>query len=167
MKQILNLYFFTVSEAIFILLKSFLFFDFLNEVNSLDHFYILLNMSSVISLLLCFLFFSLFFYFLNLLAWHWPIKLYRFQVYNYLIPNHYSMLNVHHPICFHLHLFPLTPTSFPSGNHHTRLYLWGFLCVWLDPFTYFTLPSNLLPQLSVCSLSISPFLFCVHIYFVH
>ena len=63
---------------------------------------------------------------LNLLGWHWLIKLYRFQVDNSTIHHVYIVLCVHHPKSsllpspFNLPL-PLLPppTALSSDNHHT------------------------------------------------
>ena len=56
---------------------------------------------------------------LNLLRWHWLIKLYRCQVYNSLIRHVYIVLCVHHPksslLPSHLSLlYPLLPPPPPS-----------------------------------------------------
>ena len=63
---------------------------------------------------------------LNLLLWHWLIKLYRFQVYNSIIHYLYIVLCVHYPKSSLLPslfiptftLFCLPTPSFPSCNHH-------------------------------------------------
>ena len=44
----------------------------------------------------CLFYFS-FFFLLNLLGWHWLIKLHRFQVYNSIIHHLYVALCVYHP----------------------------------------------------------------------
>ena len=66
--------------------------------------------------------------FIELMGWHWLIKLYRFQVYDSVTHHLYIVLCVHHPkpsllpTPFIL-LYPLLhlPTPLPSGNHHTVL----------------------------------------------
>ena len=76
---------------------------------------------------------------LNLLGWHWLIKLYRYQSEHF-----YSTSPVYCIVCSPfrvksppttLYLTPFTlyylpsPLLFPSGNHHTIVCVYGFLFV--------------------------------------
>ena len=107
------------------------------------------------------------------------MKLYRFQVYNSIIHHLHIVLCVHTPtqVSVHHHLSPLnallSPSSpFPSSNHHTVVCAYNF-CFYgsflLNPFIFLTQPhkSPSLWQLSVYSLPLSLFLFCLLIYLVH
>ena len=63
--------------------------------------------------------------------------------------------------------FYLPLPSFPSGYHHTVVCVYEGFCL-LNPVTFFTQPGNPLPSDS-CKfvLSMSLFLFCLLVYFVH
>ena len=99
---------------------------------------------------------------LNLLGWHWLIKVYKFQVYSSIIHHQYTVLCVHHPklgllpspfiphfilFCFLPPPFPLVITILLSVS--MRFYFFCF-----NPFTFFTQFPNPPPlwQLSICSL---------------
>ena len=83
------------------------------------------------------------FFKLNLLGWHWLIKLHRFQVYN-SITHHLCIVcsppQIKSPsitIYLPFTLFYLPhPTPFPSGNHHTVVCVHDsfFLCLIPSPF---------------------------------
>ena len=100
-------------------------------------------------------------FFLNLLGWHWLIKLYRFQGYNPIIHHVYIVLCVHHPKSSLLPS-PFVPRLLSSAPSHS-LSLWyspyccpclrGFFLCWIPP-PYSPNQPNPLPlwQLSVCSL---------------
>ena len=100
---------------------------------------------------------------MNLLGWHWLIKLYRFQVCNSLILHLYIVLCVHHPNSsllpspFIPHLPSSTsPTPFPSDNHHTVVCVYEvvfFFCLihsHFSPSPVTILPSDSCPSLWVC-----------------
>ena len=115
------------------------------------------------------------FFKLNILWWHWLIKLYRFQVYNSIIHHLYIILYVHHPKSsllpspFNSNLFTLfcfPPPPFTSGNHYTVVCVYKFCFLFLfNSYTFVTHSPNspLLWWLSVCSL----LLFCLWVYFVY
>ena len=72
-------------------------------------------------------------YLLDILGWHWLIKLHRFQVDNSIIHHLYIVLCVHQSqvtIYAPFPLFYLLPSPFPSGNPYTVVCVWGlvFLC---------------------------------------
>ena len=85
---------------------------------------------------------------LNLLGWHWLIKLHWFQVYNSIVRYLYTILSVYSIPCVRhpesslvsLPCIPLYPflsaslTSFPSGNHQPP---YCCLCVSLRGFGVF------------------------------
>ena len=101
---------------------------------------------------------------LNLLEWHWLIKLYRFQVYNSITHHLYVVLCIHHPQSSLLpSLFiPPSPTPFsPSDNHHTFVCLNKFFCM-LTSFIFFTQCPNPPPS-NICQ---SVFWIWVFFYFV-
>ena len=124
--------------------------------------------------------FSLFLKFLlNWLGWHWLIKLYRFQVYNSIIHYLYIVLCVHYQsqvFCYHLYLlYPLLlppTTPLPSGHHHTVVCVCEFFL--LSMFSLVSSFFNPAPQhpypltaVSLLSVSISLFLFCLLAYVIH
>ena len=99
------------------------------------------------------------FFKLNLLGWHWLIKLYRFQVYNSIIHHLYIVLCVHPPqvkspsipISTPFTLLYLPPIPFPSGNHHTVSVSMSFwFLISLDLFTFFTHPPTPHPSPDSC-----------------
>ena len=88
--------------------------------------------------------FSHFKFYLNLMGWHWLIKLYRFQVYSFII--HHVCFIVRSPpqimsfsftIYFPYTFSYLPPPPFPSGNHHTVVCVWEglFFCLIPSPFS--------------------------------
>ena len=84
----------------------------------------------------------LFYFLLNLLGWHWLIKLCRFKVYNSIMHHLCIVLCVHHfkssvfPSPF-ISLYPHLPC--PPLFHHIVLCLWVFS---LYPLTIFTQPHS-------------------------
>ena len=114
--------------------------------------------------------------FLTLLGWHWLIKLYGFQVYNF-ITNHLYIVFCSSPqvkslsIIFYspLMFFYLPPIPFSSGNQHTVVRVWVSYSL-LNLFTFSPSPTETLPRLiavSLFSVFMSLFLLCSLPYFVH
>ena len=123
------------------------------------------------------------FFLLNLLAWHWFTKPYRFPVYNSRKHHLHTALCTHLPKQSfsapvpHLHLCPPPPPQppFPLGTTPLLsvsvvcMYVWFFLFL-LNPFTFFhPVPAPLSPltAVSLFSGSMSLFLFCLLVYFVN
>ena len=80
---------------------------------------------------------------MNLLGWHWLIKLHRFQVYSSIMDHLYIVLCAHHPKSSVLPppFIPphplLPPLSLPSGHHHSVGCIYEliiFLCLIPSPF---------------------------------
>ena len=68
---------------------------------------------------------STFLFLLNLLGWHWLIKLYRFQVYDSIMHHLFIVFCVFTTPS--QVSFSYLPARYPSGNHHMGfLRLWGF-----------------------------------------
>ena len=121
------------------------------------------------------LFFNCFFSFvLNLFVWHWLIKLYSFQVYNSIIPHLYTVLCVHHPKSNLLSSPFVTPifssnSSHPSHSLVTTMQLsvsMRFLFAY-SLHVFHPAPQIPLTAVSLFSVSLSQFLFCMLVYFVH
>ena len=101
---------------------------------------------------------------MNLLGWHWFIKLYRFQVYNSIIYHLYIVLYVHHPewLLLLLPFIPLypflpAPTSFSLVNI-ILLSVFLFFCF------FCLIPSPFLPDLQpppLCSLYLWAYVYLV------
>ena len=95
---------------------------------------------------------------LNLVGWHWLIKLNRFQVCNCTAHHLCTVLWVHYPkISLHHHSLPFilftSPPPFPFGNHHTVIGHHESFSSLLNSVTFSLCPQSLpLWLLSVCSL---------------
>ena len=79
---------------------------------------------------------------LNLLGWHWLIKLCRFQTYTSIIHPLDIVLCAHHPkspsitVPLPVTFFYLSPSLFASGNHQTCLWVFFLFC-----FDFCSIPS--------------------------
>ena len=93
---------------------------------------------------------------LNLLEWHWLIKLYKFQVYNSIVHHLYIALCVHHTkssplpsLSPRIRPWPssVSPTPFPSRNQSPLCALGMSFCSFflLHPFALFSQSLKLLP----------------------
>ena len=113
------------------------------------------------------------FFLLNVLGLHWLIKLYRFQVYDSIIHHQYrTVCSPPQVISFHHHLCPYTVSYFPHPSFPlvitTLLSMAMRFCSLLNPFTFFTqLPTfSRLTAVSLFSVSMSLFLFCLFVLFI-
>ena len=116
------------------------------------------------------------FLFLNLLGLHWLIQLCRFQVYNSIIHHLYIILCVYHPksqVSFHHHLSLLyrllpPPTPFPLVITMLLSVSMSFFLFCLIPLPFLPGPPNPLPTAAnLFSVTMSLFLLCWFVYFVH
>ena len=79
----------------------------------------------------------LFFLKINLLQWHWFIKLHGLQAYTSMIHNLFVILRAHHPKSNHFPSpwswppYPLLLPPLPSGHRHTVVCVYGPLSVGL------------------------------------
>ena len=119
------------------------------------------------------------------LLWHWLIKLHRFQLYNSITHHLYIVLCVHLPKSslllspFSSSLLsstsPITPhPSFPLVitilfSVTVRYFSFSFFFFLLNPFTFSPSAQSLSNQTAVrlFYVSMSLFLFCLLVYFVH
>ena len=93
--------------------------------------------------------FFFFTFLLNLLGWHWLIKLHGFQVYNSITHHLYIVLCVYHPKSSLLPSPFIPPLPFPTTSHApSPLVITALLWVFVpNPFTFSPSPQPLFPSL--------------------